>query len=202
MDGDSFDQLSVGVHRLREGVTRRGAVGVLFGGLLAAVGVNADETDARRRRRKKKKKGCKGFGGRCSSSRDCCNGRCQGRFCVPHGGGGGGGGSCNGRRCSGDERCCRFNGIDMCLPRWHDACRFDNDECAFAGEPCGWNGPVRFCCQSYYQCCDSDRRLCCPDFDDWRCGDIACEFRQDARAAGDTVETTPFTDAIPEDAED
>lgn len=194
MDGDSFDRLSVGVHRLREGVTRRGAMGVLFGGLLAAVGVNADETDARRRRRKKKKKGCKGFGGRCSSNRDCCNGRCQGRFCFPNGGGGGGS-NCGGRRCPAGQRCCRLNGFDICV--------FDNDPRCFNDTcPIGWErcGGAFQCCGPDQQCCNNGR--CCPDARGWHCGNIACEFRGDDRAAGEPEETRPFEDPITVEAED
>ena len=37
MDGESFDRLSVVVHRLRDNATRRGALGLVLGGSVAAL---------------------------------------------------------------------------------------------------------------------------------------------------------------------
>src|SRR5687768_5243786 len=95
MDGESFDRLSVVVHRLRDRATRRGALRMLAGGAVAlASGLLGDEAEARKghnnkRHRRNNKKYCRGFGGRCYSQRDCCGGRCYGGFCFGSGGGGG-----------------------------------------------------------------------------------------------------------------
>src|SRR5687767_9928700 len=70
MDGDSFDRLSVVVHRLRDTATRRGALGLLLGGSVAAVsGLLAGDAEARRRNRNKKNSNCRGFGGKCRSNK-------------------------------------------------------------------------------------------------------------------------------------
>ncbi len=198
MDGETFDRLSVGVHRLRERVTRRGALGVLLGGTLAAVGLSADETDARRRRRKKKK-GCKGFGGRCSSNRDCCNGRCQGRVCFPNGGGGGGGGNrCNGQRCPDGWECCQqwASGVDVCVPRNHPSC-FNNGECPFTWDHCGWNGPIRECCSPDQRCCDDNfgDPICISDFFD--CDDFFDRSGRVDGASAESDDSIQSSDPIP-----
>ncbi|MFT4040647.1 MAG: hypothetical protein QM692_20875, partial [Thermomicrobiales bacterium] len=78
MDGSSFDQLTVGVHRLREGATRRNALRLLAGSAAAAVGgaIIAPDTDAKKNKKKKYKNKynkCKNHwdGGFCNSSKDC-----------------------------------------------------------------------------------------------------------------------------------
>lgn len=204
MDGESFDRLSVVIHRLRDQATRRNALRLLLGGSVAAVaGLTTEDADARRRKKHKNKhrnrhknrnrrKNCRVGAIRCRRSRDCCFGKCRNGFCF--GGGGGGGDRCNGQRCPGDRKCCRFNGIDMCLPRDHFACRGDGGFCPIGWEDCGWNGGIRQCCGPDQQCCNNGR--CCPDFSDWRCGDIACEFHQDADINSEAVETQPFEDPV------
>jgi hypothetical protein len=79
MDGESFDRLSVVVHRLRSKATRRGALGLVVGGSIAAVsGLLADDASARSRNKRsgKRNKGCRGFGAKCESSKDCCFSKC------------------------------------------------------------------------------------------------------------------------------
>ena len=127
---ESFDRLSVVVHRLRDKATRRGALRLLLGSSAAAALVALEgESEARRRRRRRGR--CKGFGGRCGSSRDCCDGQCRSGFCFPGGGGGGGGNRCNGQRCPNGWDCCRVSGVDI-ERRNHPAC-FNNGFC-----PAGW----------------------------------------------------------------
>lgn len=197
MDGESFDRLSVAVHRLRDQATRRGALGLLLGGAVAAVtGLAVEETEARKRRRnKKRRKGCKGFGGRCNGSRDCCDGRCRNGFCFPGNGGGGGGSRCNGVRCPNGWRCCRFQGIDRCLPR--DDIRCNGGDCPFDWEPCGFNGPVRTCCSPDTHCCrdDFDRNFCLNDMFD--CDDFFDTDSQSADGASAASRDEAVSDPIP-----
>src|SRR3954463_12010776 len=48
MDDEKFDRLSMQFHRLREQASRRGALGLLMGGVLAAAGgLRADQTKAK-----------------------------------------------------------------------------------------------------------------------------------------------------------
>ena len=75
MDGESFDRLSVIVHRLRNKTTRRRALGVLLSGAVAAVsGKLADDAGARDRNRTTN---CRRLGRPCSSNRDCCSAECR-----------------------------------------------------------------------------------------------------------------------------
>ena len=153
MDGESFDRLSVVVHRLRDKATRRGALRLLLGSSAAAALVALEgESEARRRRRRRGR--CKGFGGRCDSSRDCCDGHCRNGFCFP-GGGGGGGNRCNGRQCQSGWECCRLSGVDVCVPRNHPTC-FNNGFCPAGWKTCGFDGPVRNCCAPNERCCNND----------------------------------------------
>jgi hypothetical protein len=202
MDGESFDRLSVIVHRLREKATRRGALRLLLGGsVAAAAGSLAGETEARRRRRNLRR-GCKGFGGRCDSSRDCCSGRCRNGFCFPDGGGGGGN-RCNGQRCPNGWDCCRFSGVDVCVPRNHPSC-FNNGFCPFRWQPCGFNGPVRNCCSPETHCChDGNRDFCLNDFFD--CEDFFFDSNRsgvssESRSA-EVTEPIPVTEIDPEESE-
>jgi hypothetical protein len=196
MDGESFDRLSVAVHRLRDQATRRGALRLLLGGSVAAVtGLAVDETEARKRRHKKRRKGCKGFGGRCNGSRDCCDGRCRNGFCFPGNGGGGGGNGC----CRGfpnDYRCCRFNGVDICVPRNDVRCN-DGDFCPNGWETCGFNGPVRDCCSPDTHCCRDDfgGHFCLNDMFD--CDDFFDTNSQSADSATASNRDEAVSDPIP-----
>lgn len=211
MDGEAFDRLSVAVHRLREQATRRNALRLLAGGAaVAATGLSIDDTNAKRRKKNKnknkKRKKCRnnnwwnGWGGRCRKNKDCCYGKCRNGICWNTGGGGGGGGKkrCNGVRCPSGWKCCKRwqDGVKVCAPPGDPVC-FDNNIC-YGGEPCGWNGPVRNCCSSGWKCCGNGR--CCPD--GWRCGDVACYANQDAEVGGESTESTPFVEAVPENEMD
>ena len=56
MDGESFDRLSVVVHRLREKASRRTALRLLLGGsAVAAGGLLVDSADARKKNKNKNK---------------------------------------------------------------------------------------------------------------------------------------------------
>ena len=165
MDGSSFDKLSVSVHRLREQATRRKALRLLLGGTAAAAigSVLTSESEANKKR-------CRsGYGGRCNSNKDCCNGRCRNGRCWYTGGGDGGGNTgdryCNGVRCASGWRCCSFQGIKRCLPRDHAAC-IGSGECPFTWDTCGWNGSIRQCCGVGQHCCywnSLNRYICLPD---------------------------------------
>src|SRR5215217_8779025 len=102
MDGESFDRLSVVVHRLRDKATRRGALGLLLGGSVAAVsGTLADDAGAKHKNKKHNK--CRGFGAKCGSNKHCCFSKCRSGRCWY--GGGGGQKHCGGRICQSDWRC-------------------------------------------------------------------------------------------------
>jgi hypothetical protein len=209
MDGESFDRLSVIVHRLGDGATRRGALRTLLGGSLAAAsGLLAEGTEAKKHRRRR---GCKGFGGGCNSNRDCCNGRCRNGFCFPGNGGGGGGGGgnrCN-RGCQNGWQCCRQNGVDVCVPNNLPTCCGGNGFnsgfhcCGGNGGACpsGWDccGGFNQCCSAGWKCCGNGR--CCPD--GWFCrNDGTCQANQDARSSGASGEVVPSREPVTIDDND
>lgn len=207
MDGEAFDRLTMAVHRLRDQATRRNALRLLFGGAaVAAVGLPAEDAEARRKKRRRKKnkrrKKCVNYGARCNNNKHCCDGKCKRfngglKFCMPKGGGGGGGGGnkrCGGQRCRNGEECCRFNGVKLCLPKGDIRCGGSNI-CPGGWETCGWNGPVRACCTPGNHCCGNDH--CCPD--GWRCGDIACYANQDAAVSGESTDSREFSDPVSAD---
>jgi hypothetical protein len=205
MDGNSFDRLSVVVHRLRDQATRRNALRLLFGGsIAAAMGTFAvDGADARKRHKKKHKnkhKKCRGVGGRCGGNHDCCSGNCINTFCF---GGGGGGGKkhCGGRNCPSGWSCCRSGGVSVCVPNTHPTCCGGNSfvngfNCCGGSQggacPSGWDccGGFGQCCSPGWKCCGNGR--CCPD--GWYCGDFVCEGPQTADISGESVETAPYAD--------
>jgi hypothetical protein len=210
MDGKSFDRLSVGVHRLREQASRRGAFRLLLGGSLAAVGVGvAAEADAKHKNKNKHKnkkhknknrynKNCRGYGTTCRSHNDCCNGSCRNGFCFYNGGGGGGGGNCGNQYCPNGWRCRNQGGVQVCVPdnfdnycgnnNWYgpnyNCCNgFYGGACLTGGECCGGAG---MCCQSGWRCCGGG--ICIPQ--GWDCNDFYLQS-----AGGDVgVEST---DPIP-----
>jgi hypothetical protein len=203
MDGESFDRLSVVVHRLRDQATRRGALRLLLGGSVAAAGgLLTQDADAKKHKNKKHKnkkhKNCRGYGAKCQSWRDCCSGNCFGNRCFQSGGGGGGGGGgkhCGGRRCPAGWGCCRSNGVSVCVPNNFPTCCGGNSyssgyrccggpyggACPFGGECCGG---FNQCCQSGWKCCGSN--TCIPK--DWDCDDF---FLQQAESDGVSTESKP-----------
>jgi hypothetical protein len=217
MDGSSFDKLSVSVHRLREQASRRNALRLLLGGAAAAatgVAVSTD-TDAKKKKKnkkyKKKYRKCRNnfYGGFCNGNKDCCNGKCRNGICWYNGGGGGGGRRCGGTRCPKGWKCRKQGPANICTPNnypnycgnntyWNN-----NYHCCsgYAGGACpaGWECcPGAGCCGVGQKCCGNGR--CCPD--GWRCGDIACEYWQEADISSEAVQTQPFTDAIVPDSSD
>ena len=57
MDGESFDRLSVVVHRLRDKATRRGALGLMLGGSIAAVsGLLTEDAGAKKHNKRDRNK--------------------------------------------------------------------------------------------------------------------------------------------------
>jgi hypothetical protein len=211
MDGESFDRLSVVVHRLRDQATRRGALRLLAGGVVALASellADADDAEAKKRHNNKRhrrnnKKYCRGFGGRCYSHRDCCNGRCFGGFCFGSGGGGGGK-HCGGRKCPAGWSCCRANNVSVCTPNNFPTCCGNvgyapGFSCCNAhhGGACpggfGCTDQFGLCCQPGWTWCANSGR-CCPS--GWFCGDIACYAYQTADVSGESVESVPFADPV------
>ena len=204
MDEGSFDRLSVMVNRMRDRSTRRGVLGVVLGGVLAAgTGLLGDDAAAQRNRRNgrnRNRKNCRGYGGRCDRNKDCCNGTCRDGICWF----GGGGRNCGGRRCPSGWRCCRRNGIGTCTPPTFPTCCGDfgyvtGYRCCSGSThacPAGWDccpGQTTGCCGPNQHCCNNG--LCCPD--GWDCGDITCEVFQTSDVSGQSVRTMPFIDPVP-----
>ena len=201
MDGSSFDKLSVNVHRLREQASRRNALRLLAGGAVAAVGgIVAGHSDSEAKR----KKNCRsGYGGRCNSNKDCCNGKCRNGRCWYTGNGNGGGNNggryCNGVRCVDGWRCCYFQGYQRCLPETHAAC-IGSGECPNTWDTCGWNGSIRQCCGVGQQCCYSNtfnNYICLSDQVD--CDDFnrTAEVAGKSRSAFEASDPIPVTDIDP-----
>ena len=196
MDGESFDRLSVVVHRLRDKATRRSALGLLLGGSVAAAGALMSDDAAARKNKNRKKDNCRGFGAKCSRNSDCCFSKCRNGRCWYGGGGGGGGGSrCNGQRCPSGWECCRLSGVDVCVPRNHPTC-FNNGICPVGWRTCGFNGPVRNCCGPNERCCSSNgfNNVCLNEF--FSCDDF---FGNSLRTEGadEVSEPVPATEIDP-----
>ncbi len=192
MDGESFDRLSVVVHRLREQASRRTALRLILGGSLAAAGaLTAVDGEAKKKNKRNKnrwRKRCRGYGAGCNSNRDCCNGGCRNGRCW-YTGNGGGGGHCGGRRCPNGWVCRNQSGVHVCVPdnyptycggnTWYGSgfkcCDgIPNGACTVGSECCGGLG---MCCQSGWQCCGGN--TCIPN--DWDCDDF---FRQSSSEVG------------------
>jgi hypothetical protein len=229
MDGESFDRLSVVVHRLRDQATRRGALRLLFGGTFAAAaGLAADDATANHKHKNKNKHkhnnnnrrwdGCHNYGGRCFSHNDCCNGNCRNGFCWYGGGGGGGNQNCGGQYCSSGWDCDWIGGVPVCVPNDFSNCCGGN--CYGSGYHCcdnngygggnygggacyggfdGCTGQFNVCCQPGWKYCNSNGR-CCPS--GWYCGDIACHAYQADGVTIEESETVPFSDPITVDEKD
>jgi hypothetical protein len=205
MDGSSFDKLSVSVHRLREQASRRNALRLLLGGAAAVSGILASqpESEAKKKKKKRRKRCRTGYGGRCKSNRDCCNGKCRNGICwyKPGGGGGNGGRNCNGVRCPNGWRCCNFQGFRRCLPNNHPAC-IGYGECPFAWETCGWNGSIRHCCGLNQRCCYSNslnQHICLPDTAN--CDNFNRSAEIESEAMEGVSDPIPVTDIDPSEYE-
>lgn len=202
MDGESFDRLSVLVHRLRDRATRRGALGLIVGGSLAAAGGLLADDAAAKNRNKNKNKNCKGYGGTCDHHGDCCGNNCRNGRCWYGGGGGGGGGNnCGGLNCPNGWRCCNQGGVRVCVPNTYPTCCNGNGynygyhccsgyggACPSGWECCGYNQ----CCSEGWKCCGNGR--CCPR--GWYCGNSVCYANQNAEISAQSVESVPFSDAV------
>jgi len=199
MDGESFDRLSVVVHRLRDKATRRGALGLLLGGSVAAVsGMLADEAGAKNKNKNKKNNNCRGFGARCGSNKDCCFSNCRYGRCWY--GGGGGRKHCGGRICQSDWHCCSSSGISVCVPRNYPVCCGNQSFvdgyhcCGGTGGAClggidSCTGQFGICCQPGWKHCNSGffTGQCIPN--DWSCNDLSQSSQSDGLSAESTEET-------------
>jgi hypothetical protein len=212
MDGESFDRLSVVVHRLRNTATRRRALGLLLSGSVAAVsGMLADDAGARDRNRNNN---CRRLGRSCSSNRDCCSSDCRhGRCWTGSGGGGGGSGQkrCGGQNCQSGWRCCSSRGVSVCVPRNYPVCcgkqSFVNGYQCCGGsvgacrEVNSCTGQFGICCQSGWKYCNSGfyKGQCLPK--DWSCNDLSQSSQADNSAAEstETAPTSPPVEISPDD---
>jgi hypothetical protein len=209
MDGESFDRLSVIVHRLRDKATRRSALGLLLSGSVAAVsGMVADNASARDRNRNNN---CRGVPRRCDSHRDCCTSNCRAGRCWSSGGGGGGGERCGGQNCQSDWRCCKSSGVSVCVPRNYPTCcgnksfRKGYHCCGGSGGACP--GGVDRCTDQFGVCCPSGWKYCSRGFykgrcipKDWSCNELSQSRNADSISAASTepVPTSPPVE-IPRD---
>jgi hypothetical protein len=200
MDGETFDRLSVQIQRLRDQATRRGALRVLLGGSLAAVGgFFGKEAAAKNKRRRNKYSRCRGYAAFCDSHHDCCTNNCINNRCFP-GHGGGGGRNCNGINCPNGWSCRRNGNVSVCVPNNFNNCcggycygsSFNccNNFYGAGACPFGWD-----CCGGFNQCCGENQFCCgngqcCPD--GWYCGNIACYANQNAAIASDSSTSRPF----------
>ncbi len=212
MDGESFDRLSVVVHRLRSKATRRGALGLLFGGSVAAAGsLLGEDAEARKRNKNKnanrKKNNCRGYGGTCNSNKDCCFSHCRNGRCWYGSGGGGGGGkkNCGGRTCSAGWDCCKRSGVSVCVPDNYPSCCGGGSylpgykccggfggACPSGGSCCGG---FNQCCQSGWKCCNrGGTHTCIPKH--WDCNDFfqqASEGEIGVESADRIPSVAPYT---------
>ena len=220
MDGDAFDRLSVAVHRLRDGATRRQAFRAVAAGGIAGLltRLRADEAEA----------SCVGRRERCSRGGQCCGHRDRNIACdrLPRKCRRDGERCCgrDGTGCSADCDCCRgFECGDggFCRSRDGDSggggC--DGEGCGRGQSCCRFGGIARcidrdrlHCCrggicQKGYDCCGRDggccspgwkccgRGRCCPD--DTRCTRTGCQARRSAGVSTATVKIVPFAAAVP-----
>jgi hypothetical protein len=207
MDGESFDRLSVVVHRLRNKATRRGALGLVLGGSLAAVsGLLADGAGAKKRNKngKKKNKDCRGFGAKCGSNKDCCYSKCRSGRCWY---GSRSGNNCGGKTCDNGWGCCNSNGVSVCVPNNYPVC-CGNQSFVNGYTCCGGNGGAclggidsctgqfGFCCQPGWKHCSSGfwSGICVPHY--WDCNSTS-QWSQAEGFAAESSESAPTTDPQP-----
>ncbi len=212
MDGESFDRLSVVVHRLGERATRRGALGLVLGGsLTAAGGLFAEDAGAHQRNKKHKRNrnnnkrngNCRGFGGSCSSNRDCCFQNCRSGRCWY--GGDGGGQQCGGQNCQNGWGCCDQGGVSVCVPNNFPVC-CGNHSFSSGYSCCGGNGGACIgglntctgqfgvCCQpGWKHCQNSFSSTCIPDY--WDCDRFFYQASQGV--AAESSDEIPTADPVP-----
>jgi hypothetical protein len=205
MDGESFDRLSVVVHRLRDKATRRSALGLVLGGSAAALsGLLAQDVSAKKHKNngKKKHKNCRGFGARCKSNKDCCNSNCRSGRCWQ---GNGSQGRCGGKTCDNGWGCCTSNGVSVCVPNNYPVC-CGNKSFANGYTCCGGNGGacpggINSCTGEFGVCCQPGWRHCNSGFfqgncipNDWDCNDL----NRSSQTAGTSAESTEPAPTAPQ----
>ncbi len=210
MDEESFDRLSVVVHRVRDKATRRGVLGFVLGGSVAAVsGRLTGDAGARKRNRSGKNKDCHGYGGPCGSSKDCCYSTCRSGRCRY---GGGGRRSCGGTNCDAGWGCCNFRGVSVCVPRNYPVCcgnrSFANGYTCCGGSGGACVGGVDSCTGQFGVCCQSGTRYCNHGFfkgqcipKGWDCDDLS-QSSQSGGISADSTEQPPVSDPMPISPED
>ena len=209
MDGESFDRLSVVVHRLRDKATRRGALGLLLGGSVAAAsGLLADDADAKKNNKNKKNGNCRGYGATCRSNKDCCYSKCRSGRCW-YDGGGGNGQHCGGKNCPSGWGCCNTSGISVCVPNNYPTCcgnqSFANGYscCGGYGGAClggidSCTGQFGVCCQPGWKHCNNGYTSTCIPHD-WDCNMF---FNQVAGVTTESAQPIPTADPVAIAAED
>ena len=212
MDGESFDRLSVVVHRLRDKATRRGALGLVLGGSVAAVsGMLTDDAGAKKRNKNKKNSNCRGFGGKCRSSKDCCYSKCRSGRCW-YGDGSGGGKHCGGRKCPAGWGCCKSSGVSVCVPHNYPVCcgnqSFANGYTCCGGSGGACLGGIDSCTGQFGVCCQPDWKYCSSGFfggqcipKGWDCSDLSQSSQGDSISAESTepILTTAPVAVSPDD---
>jgi hypothetical protein len=207
MDGESFDRLSVVVHRLRNKATRRGALGLVLGGSLAAIGgLLTDDAGAKKRNKnsKKKNKNCRGFGAKCGSNKDCCYSKCRSGRCWY---GSRGGNRCGGKVCDAGWGCCNFSGVSVCVPHDYPVCcgnqSFANGYTCCGGTGGACLGGVTSCTGQFGVCCQSGWKYCTSGFyegqcvpNGWSCSDLSQESQANDISA-ESTEPVPTAPPMP-----
>jgi hypothetical protein len=220
MDGEAFDQLSVQFHRLREQATRRGALGLLMGGVLVATGgLRGNLAGAKYKHHhhddyyhhhhnnhnhKHKHNNCHGYGAFCHSDSECCTHNCINNHCYPGHGGGGGGHYCNGIHCPNGWDCQWNGGVSVCVPdNFNNCCgsycyggSYGCCDGNYGGGACppGWDCcGFNQCCGDNQHCCGNGR--CCPD--GWSCNNNGtCDPYYYDGVSASSAESIPSTPAI------
>jgi len=213
MDGESFDRLSVVVHRLSERATRRGIFGLVLGGsLTAAESMRSENAGARHKNKRRKNNhnnhnnrnnnknwNCRGLGGRCWSSRDCCNSSCRSGRCWY--GGDSGNQQCGGQNCQNGWGCCSQGGVSVCVPQNFPTCcgnrSFANGYtcCGNLGGAClggidTCTGQFGLCCQpGWKHCNNSFTSTCIPN--NWDCDQFFFQSSQNGGVTAQSGEHIP-----------
>jgi hypothetical protein len=191
MDGESFDRLSVVIHRLGERATRRGALGLVLGGSLTAAGglfaedAGAHKNNKHRRNSNRKNRNC--WGGRCWNNSGRRN-------------------QCGGRTCQNGWGCCNQGGVSVCVPNTFPVC-CGNHSFSSGYSCCGGNsgacvgglntctGQFGVCCQpGWKHCQNSFSSTCIPDH--WDCDRFFYQSSQSAGVEIESSEEIPTADPV------